>query len=103
MTKKVKTTARAVTPPASVTAGPITFHNQLLAAGLSAPDAAGLSALDELTAAAIEYGRAFAETEPKKHSQRRIDAHARLTIAARQYERSRVRAVRAPLAATRAL
>jgi len=45
-----------------------------------------MSVEEELKAAAIEYGRAFAETDPKKDSDRRVSAHERLTRAARRYE-----------------
>lgn len=41
----------------------------------------------ELAAAAVEYGRAFEETDAKKDSGRRIAAHERLVGIARRYQR----------------
>lgn len=46
----------------------------------------------ELRAAAIEYDSAFADTDPKKVSDRREAAHRRLCVAARIYGRSTVAA-----------
>ncbi len=41
--------------------------------------------LKDLKEAAIEYGEAFASTDPKQPSDRRITAHQRLTQVVRRY------------------